>query len=47
MHASMATPGLAANHHTGNGQDYLRIVEHPDAHNSSLPDAQVVIHFHA
>ena len=32
MHASIATPGLAANHHTGNGQDHLRIVERPDAH---------------
>ena len=32
MHASIATPGLAANHHTGNGRDYLRIVKRPDAH---------------
>ena len=29
MHAGMATPGLASNHHTGNGRDHLRIVEHP------------------
>ena len=32
MHASRATPGLAANHHPGNGLDHLRIVERPDAH---------------
>ena len=32
MHASAATPGFAANHHTGNGRDHLRMVEHPDAH---------------
>ena len=29
---SIATPGLAANHHTGNGQDHLHIVEYPKGH---------------
>ena len=32
MHASIASPGFAANHHTGYGWDHLRIVERPDAH---------------
>ena len=32
MHTSIATPGLATNHHTGNGLDHLRIVKRPDAH---------------
>ena len=32
MHASKATPDLAANHHPGNGLDHLRIVECPDTH---------------
>ena len=32
MHASIATSGLTANQHTGNGRDNLRIVERPDAH---------------
>ena len=41
MHTSMATPELAANHHTGNEWDHLYIVEHSNA------DAQVIIHFHA
>ena len=31
-HASIATPGLAVNHHTGNGLDHLHIMERPDAH---------------
>ena len=31
MHASIATPGLAANLHPGNRRDHLRIVERPDA----------------
>ena len=32
MHAIIAIPALAANHHTRNGRDHLCIVEHPDAH---------------
>ena len=32
MHASIATPGLAANHHLGNGLDHLRFMERPEAH---------------
>ena len=32
MDASVATPRLTANQHTGNGQDHLRMVEHPDVH---------------
>ena len=32
MHASIATPRLTANQHTGNGRDHLRMVERPDAH---------------
>ena len=32
MHASIVTPGLAANHCPGNGLDHLRIVERPDVH---------------
>ena len=32
MHASIATLGLAANHHTGIWRDHLRIVECPNAH---------------
>ena len=30
MHASIATPGFAANHHTGNGRGHLHIVERLD-----------------
>ena len=33
MHTGIATPELAANHHTGNGRDHLRIVERPDVQN--------------
>ena len=40
MHASITTPGLAANHNRGNGLDRLCIVERPD-----VPHAQVSIHF--
>ena len=32
IHASIATPGLAANHDTGNGLDHLCIVGHPIVH---------------
>ena len=32
MHTSIASPGFAANYHTGNGQDHLCIVECPNAH---------------
>ena len=32
MHASIATPWLAANHHTGNGQNHLRIGAFHNAH---------------
>ena len=32
MHASIATPGLTANQHTGNGRDHLHMVERPDVH---------------
>ena len=32
MHASITTPGLTANQHTGNGWDHLRMVERPDAY---------------
>ena len=46
MHASIATPWLAANYHTENGQDHLHIMERPGTHISSLPHEQVCIHFH-
>ena len=32
MDASVATPRLTVNQHTGNGRDHLRMVEHPDVH---------------
>ena len=32
MPASIATPGLAANHNIGNGLDHLHIVERSDVH---------------
>ena len=32
MHANIATPGLAANHLTGNGRNRRRIVERSDMH---------------
>ena len=32
MHANIATPGVTAYQHTGNGRDHLRMVESPNAH---------------
>ena len=32
MHASIATPRLTANQHTGNGREHLHVVERPDVH---------------
>ena len=32
MHASIATPRLTANQHTGNGRDHLHMEERPDVY---------------